>query len=492
MLAADVPQKLAIMAQVPVQSSYLSTARDSGQEVPFELIELIYSRTDTRGVICAANDTFDRLAGYGWRDTIGAPHKLVRHPDMPKGFFHIFWSLLKAGEPAVGYVKNRNKDGRYYWVLAAAIPCDGGYFSVRLKPSSPLFHTMREEYTRLRRRELNESLSAEASADILLARLSDLGFHSYPEFMSQALQDESLARDKGLNRPADKVSMHLATLISALTSALEEQSRLVSLFDSLKLLPVNMRLIASRLEPQGGPISQISMNYKTSFDNIAERLSAFVTGDQNICGRMDAAVRRILILSNCARLHKEMSTQIRRPDATFNGNERRQEHLIVDALWEESNSRAQVSLAEASRLATVLITSAYEIRRMVLGLDTIRILGRVESRRDPVFEAACSATLDQIDSVQAAISESLQTLSNLAVSLQTGLSMINAARDSGSDAAVAPGTAPKALKPSTLHPPARTAPVGRRDSTPQAQDSWQDDAGGMVTESGSSRPVAAE
>ncbi|MCW1934377.1 PAS domain-containing protein [Pararhodobacter zhoushanensis] len=111
------------MAQAP--STFNSSARDTGQEVPFDLLELIYSRTDTRGVICAANDTFDRLAGYGWRDTIGAPHKLVRHSDMPKGFFHIFWSLLKSGVPAVGYVKNRNKDGRYYWVLAAAIPCEG-------------------------------------------------------------------------------------------------------------------------------------------------------------------------------------------------------------------------------------------------------------------------------------------------------------------------------------------------------------------------------
>ena len=74
--------------------------------------------------------------------------------------------------------------------------------------------------------------------------------------------------------------------------------------------------------------------------------------------------------------------------------------------------------------------AAFEIRRMVLGLDTIRILGRVESRRDHVFEAACSATLDQIDSVQAEISESLQSLSNLAVAIQTSLTLINTSRRS--------------------------------------------------------------
>ncbi|MCA2013871.1 PAS domain-containing protein [Cereibacter sphaeroides] len=429
------------MTQVSQTNSYANAPRDAGQEMPFDLRELIYSRTDDRGVIQAANDVFGRLAGYTFREFIGAPHKLIRHPDMPKGFFHIFWQYLKAGEPAVGYVKNRSKDGRYYWVLAAAIPCDGGYFSVRMKPNSNLFHTIRAEYANLRRREEKEDLSAEASAEILLERLNELGFYSYPEFMSQALQEESAARDAGLGRPADKVAAHLTGLVTALTDALKEQTRLVGLFDSLKLLPVNMRLIAARLEPQGGPISQISMNYKTSFDNISERLTKFVTGEANICGRMDTAVRRGLILTNCARLHLEMSSHIRRPESGAEGSERRKEHLIVEKLGSDSQKRVQASLADAANLAASLIAAAFEIRRLVLGLDTIRILGRVESRRDHVFEAACSATLDQIDSVQAEISESLQSLSNLAVQIQTSLSMINATRAKAESAQAAQAAA---------------------------------------------------
>lgn len=418
------------MIQVNQSTTFANAPRDAGQEMPFDLRELIYSRTDERGVIQAANDVFGRLAGFTFRELIGAPHKVIRHPDMPKGFFHLFWQYLKAGEPAVGYVKNRSKDGRYYWVLAAAIPCDGGYFSVRMKPNSALFHTIRAEYARLRRREETENLSGEASAAILLERLKELGFYSYPEFMSHALQEESAARDAGLGRPADKVASHLTGLVTALTDALKEQTRLVALFDSLKLLPVNMRLIAARLEPQGGPISQISMNYKTSFDNISERLTKFVTGEANICARMDTAVRRGLILTNCARLHLEMSHHIRRPKPDGTMDERRKEHLIVEKLGSDSLQRVQVSLADAANLAASLIAAAFEIRRMVLGLDTIRILGRVESRRDHVFEAACSATLDQIDSVQAEISESLQSLSNLAVAIQTSLTLINTSRRS--------------------------------------------------------------
>lgn len=440
------------MMQATPTTSHSGAPRDAGQEVPFEMGELVYSRTDERGILLAANDVFERLGGFDWRELIGSPHKIVRHPDMPKAFFHIFWQYLKAGEPAVGYVKNRSKDGRYYWVLAAAIPYDGGYFSVRMRPSSPIFHTMRAEYARLRRREETEKLSAEASAEILLARLAELGYHSYPEFMSQALHEESLARDAALGKPPDKVATHLSGLVTALSDALKEQTRLVSLFDSLKLLPVNMRLIAARLEPQGGPISQISMNYKTSFDNISEKLSNFVTGEGNICGQMDIAVRRSLILTNCARLHLEMARHIRKPDRGANEVERRAEHDIVLHLGQSSQTRVHVSLTEALRLAAALIASAFEIRRLVLGLDTIRILGRVESRRDHVSEAACSATLDQIDAVQAEISESLQSLSNLAVAIQTGLSLINVARRPEVEAMAHRAPATGAAKGTPAHP----------------------------------------
>ena len=452
------------MMQATPTPSHAGAPKDTGQEVPFEMGELVYSRTDERGVILAANDVFERLGGFAYSEMIGAPHKIVRHPDMPKAFFHIFWQYLKAGEPAVGYVKNRSKDGRHYWVLAAAIPYDGGYFSVRMRPSSAIFHTIRAEYARLRRREETEKLSAEASAEILLSRLKELGYHSYPEFMSQALHQESLARDAALGKPPDKVATHLSGLVTALNDALKEQTRLVSLFDSLKLLPVNMRLIAARLEPQGGPISQISMNYKTSFDNISEKLSKFVTGEGNICGQMDIAVRRSLILSNCARLHLEMARHIRKPDRTPPEVERSEEYQIVETLGQSSHARVQISLNEALRLAAALIASAFEIRRLVLGLDTIRILGRVESRRDHVSEVACSATLDQIDAVQAEISESLQSLSNLAVAIQTGLSLINVSRRPEGETTAQPGPptagAPRAARAAS--PPPQAAPPTRR------------------------------
>lgn len=72
--------------------------RPAQGEAPFGLHEVFISRTDERGVIKAANYVFKRVTHYEWEELLGAPHKIIRHPDMPKGVFQLFWDTLKRGE----------------------------------------------------------------------------------------------------------------------------------------------------------------------------------------------------------------------------------------------------------------------------------------------------------------------------------------------------------------------------------------------------------
>ncbi len=396
----------------------------SGHETVVPADGLIYSRTNPNGIILSANTLFRAVAGYDLAELRGAPHKIVRHPDMPCGFFHLFWSLLKAGEPAMGYVKNRTRDGGFYWVLACAISCDGGFFSIRIRPSSPLFATIREEYAALRQREEEEGLSSEASAAALLARLAELGFADYMEFMARALADEIRARNLAMNRQDDADGENLARLLGLLADAQKAQTALVQQFSALMLLPVNMRLIAARLEPQGGPISQISMNYKTASDEIARRLSSFVLGEANLSARMAAGVRRSLVLTHCARLQAEIVARGNEEDQALDEEERRNEDRILREVQAVCTRQAQDALAEAGRVAIDLSDASSDMRRMVLGLDTIRILGRVESRRDLMSEASMSATIDRIDQVQGEISEGLKMLNDLTSAIQLQLSLL--------------------------------------------------------------------
>lgn len=92
------------------------------EEVVFNASEQLISITDPRGIITYANDGFCRVAGYTEEELVGKNHNIVRHPDMPKAAFKDLWDCLKAEKPWRGAVKNRCKDGRYYWVDAFVTP----------------------------------------------------------------------------------------------------------------------------------------------------------------------------------------------------------------------------------------------------------------------------------------------------------------------------------------------------------------------------------
>ena len=110
------------------------------REVPFPKGKYIVSRTDLKGIITYANDTFIEISGFTHEELIGKNHNIVRHPDMLEGAFAWLWDTIKEGRPWRGIVKNRCKNGDYYWVDALVVPVLKnnaiiGYMSVRTEPS---------------------------------------------------------------------------------------------------------------------------------------------------------------------------------------------------------------------------------------------------------------------------------------------------------------------------------------------------------------------
>ena len=85
-------------------------------EVPED--ELIISRTDLKGNITYANETFCDISGYHEEELLGKSHNIVRHPDMPSAAFAELWNTIKAGKQWIGIVKNMRKDRGFYWVEA--------------------------------------------------------------------------------------------------------------------------------------------------------------------------------------------------------------------------------------------------------------------------------------------------------------------------------------------------------------------------------------
>lgn len=96
----------------------------------------LVSKTDLKGVITYANEAFVEISGYTLDELLGRSHNIVRHPDMPPAAFEDMWRTLQSGKPWRGIVKNRCKDGGYYWVDACVVPITRhdqviGYMSVR-------------------------------------------------------------------------------------------------------------------------------------------------------------------------------------------------------------------------------------------------------------------------------------------------------------------------------------------------------------------------
>lgn len=110
------------------------------QEVRLSADTMIVSETDAKGNIIFANRDFCKIAGYSIEELVGKPHNIVRHPDMPKAAFADLWKTIQAGNIWNGIVKNKTKNGGYYWVNATAYVSKDEkgnlrYVSVRIKPT---------------------------------------------------------------------------------------------------------------------------------------------------------------------------------------------------------------------------------------------------------------------------------------------------------------------------------------------------------------------
>ena len=117
--------------------------------------KFVVSTTDLRGVMTYVNDEFIRLSGFTQEELIGQPQNIVRHPDMPPAAFEDLWRTVQAGRNWQGLVKNRCKNGDFYWVDASVTPIDEdgktvGYVSIRSAPTKVQIETAERMYARAR------------------------------------------------------------------------------------------------------------------------------------------------------------------------------------------------------------------------------------------------------------------------------------------------------------------------------------------------------
>ena len=84
--------------------------------------DFIVSKTDTKGRITYVNKIFIEISEYNEKELLGKPHSIIRHPDMPKSVFKLFWDMIRNGEEVFAFVLNKTKNNNEYWVYANVTP----------------------------------------------------------------------------------------------------------------------------------------------------------------------------------------------------------------------------------------------------------------------------------------------------------------------------------------------------------------------------------
>lgn len=398
---------------------------------PFGPEELFFSRTDERGVIEAFNGVFLRIANFAPERLMGAPHRIIRHEDMPRGVFWLLWEGLKAGHTMSAYVKNRASDGLYYWVYALVTPIEGGYISVRLKPSSDLLGVVEQEYAGLLAAEKSEGLTPEASGRRLLARLAELGFPTHGGFQAHCLATEVISRGEKLGRLPDRSLHLLRDILEAARCVAAEQTEVAREIARMRLVPFNMRIMAARIEPQGGPLSAISDNYRGLAAELAEKLEGFLGEGQTADPFAYRFEERALFLRAADTIVSEVAANFAAEREHADGIDDAAEAQRLDALSRRYCEQSRDALAEANRRSGRLIRDVESLRRAILSLDSVRILCRVEDGRLGRKGNGIASVIGALEAFHKGMAQRLDTVLGRAQMMQSQTASVIACAGSG-------------------------------------------------------------
>ena len=160
-------------------------ATPTNREKTFDERFLLVTKTDLKGIITYANRGFLEIVGLSEEQLVGAPHNIIRHPDMPKVIFKLLWSYIQEKKEIHAYVKNLCSDGSYYWVMANVTPSYlrgkvVGYHSARRKPSKEALDVIIPLYKKLLAAEKRGGI---AESEKLMQQLLDEKGVEYDEFI---------------------------------------------------------------------------------------------------------------------------------------------------------------------------------------------------------------------------------------------------------------------------------------------------------------------
>lgn len=417
----------------------------SEQESPFDLKELFFSKTNLKGIIESGNAVFIRVSEYSEEELLKRPHNIIRHGDMPRSVFKLFWNFLKEGKPIAAYVKNKSKKGRHYWVFAMAFPMTDGYLSIRLKPTSSVFLKTQDLYKEVLALEA-DGCSMEEGIEFIMQDLRRLGFSSYEEFMRSALIEEIVSRDGVLKQSEVKESHEKETsvfpasigelidLVAGSTTTarnsftktrvlsekmgdlVKESQAIIKTCIDVKCVTVNLTISSAKLGDLGKPLSIVSNNLEKLTGEISQSSQQF----EKIFNTFEKSVFEMCFSIATSRFQIEMMKhltdeiiQARTESGELSQTQREGlflNCLLLQKLIVESFGSVTATSADLVRTNKSLLASIESLSKVINGMGVIHVVGKIEMARTGSTSDSLVSRLNEMAELTQVFKKALKNL----------------------------------------------------------------------------------
>jgi len=378
----------------------------STQEYAFPKGETLVSTTDLKGRILYCNPMFIEVSGYEKEELLGQPHNMIRHPDMPEEAFRDMWETIASGAPWSAAVKNRRKDGSFYWVMANVTPLmqgdqPTGYMSVRTEATREQINASDQLY-----RQMQAEKQAGAQVHVLRA--------------GQLVKNTSWGRLANAVRLGPMGKMMLCTLLLVIASfgAAWLGGHQMTVASTVAWVAVALLAlgVASYLHKATvAPLSQmLRWANRMAAGDLTQKITASrsdTVGDlQKALGQLNVNLLSIVRDARQESEHMQVSTrEIAQGNQDLSSRtEAQASNLQQTAASMEEITGTVKQTAESARQATVLATQATQV-----------------AERSSEAVDGVASTMKQIQAASGRISEITQLIDSIA--FQTNILALNAA-----------------------------------------------------------------
>jgi aerotaxis receptor len=367
----------------------------TANEYAFPAGETLVSTTDLKGRILHCNATFVLVSGYSKEELLGHPHNIVRHPDMPEEAYRDMWATVQSGRPWSAPVKNRRKDGSFYWVVANVTPLmeEGqpiGYMSVRtaatreqIAAAEALYATLRDEKTAgLQRHQLHGGQVHLATVGGRIRRSLDLGLAGKLALVCAALSAAAATTASLLAGGTWGLSAGSAALGAALGGtvggaighrlAVQPLLHLVALANQMAAGDLTQSFSAigdDALAQLTRALAQLNVNLRSivrdarnEVEHLSEATGEIAEGNQNLSSRTESQAAS---LEETASSMEEITSTVRNSVASAQQAARLAEQASA------VTQRGSEAMGEVTRTMQVITGSSHRIAEIIGVIDGI-------------------------------------------------------------------------------------------------------------------------